>query len=74
MGSWWYTTDPSGQNGMGNVTGNSGVWFLQLYDADSSTDTNLSMGFQNFDGTNWTEFALSISGGNADNPNDYARF
>ena len=74
MGSWWYSTDPSGSAGYGNTTGNSGQGFVQLYDEDSSTDNSVSFEFQNFDGTYWTEFAMSISGTNADYPSDYARF
>ncbi len=72
MGSWWYSTE--GSAGWGNTRGNSGSGFLQLYDTDSSTDTNIEMGFGGFDGTYYTEFDLSISGENADYPNDYARF
>ncbi len=79
MGSWWYTEDEGcdtdkGRAGYGNVNGNTGVGFIQLYDADGSTDGSLSMEFQNYDGTYWTDFVLALSGTNADYPNDYARF
>lgn len=87
MGSWWYTTeantngyakdDANGDrlySGWGNTNGNTGVGFVQLYDADGSTDTGLSMDFSNFDGTYWTEFNMSVTGGAADYANDYARF
>lgn len=87
MGSWWYTTsdntngypkdNPDGDrlySGWGNVNGNSGRGWLQLYDADGSTDSALSMAFDGFNGTYWTEFSLTLSGGGADYPNDYARF
>ncbi len=75
MGSWWYTTEGQGisQRGYGNVRGNSGVGFMQLYDADSSTDTSASFGFGGFDGTYWTTFSLSLTGVNA-GAADYARF
>lgn len=82
MGSWWYTTaensnglpkdDPGGDrlySGYGNVRGNSGVGFSQLYDADASTDVALSMAFQNGN----TEFVLSLAGANA-GTDDFARF
>lgn len=72
MGSWWYTTGPSA--GWGNVRGNSGVGFVQLYDADGSTDTLIDMSFSNFSGGVWQDFNLLIEGANADYPNDYARF
>lgn len=87
MGSWWYTTqentngfpkdDPAGDrlySGWGNTHGNTGVGFIQLYDADGSTDTSVNMQFENFDGTYWTDFSLEVSGENADYGNDYARF
>lgn len=74
MGSWWYTTDPSGSAGYGNTTGNSGRGFVQLYDGDASTDTTVDMAFSNFDGTYWTTYTLLLTGVNADYPNDYARF
>lgn len=82
MGSWWYTTaantngkpkdDLGGDllySGNGNVSGNSGVGFNQLYDDDASTDTAMSMAFQNGN----TEFVLSLSGANA-GADDFARF
>ena len=85
MGSWWYTTaantngtmDVPGDryySGWGNVNGNSGSGFVQLYDEHSATDTSLSMKFDNFNGTYWTTFAMDIQGGGADYPNSYARF
>ena len=58
MGSWWYTTDPSGIPGYGNTHGNTGIGFIQLYDATAATTTSASMGFSGFDGTNWTTFNL----------------
>ena len=74
MGSWWYTTDPSGSAGYGNTRGNSGVGFMQIYDADGSTDLATSFNFSNFDGTYWTQFDLSLSGENATAPADSTRF
>lgn len=65
MGSWWYTTDASGNPGNGNTHGNTGVGFTQLYDTDGSTDSNISMAFNNFDGTHYTQFDLSLMGSNA---------
>ncbi len=78
MGSWWYTTNTQfsatqGSAGWGNTTGNTGVGFIQLYDADSSTDTSLDMTFSNYDGTHYTQFDLAISGVNA-GADDYSRF
>ena len=74
MGSWWYTTDPSGSAGWGNTRGNTGVGFLQLYDTDSITDTSLSTSFGGWDGSHYTEFVLSLIGNNATYENTYARF
>ncbi len=77
-GSWWYTTNEQygtgqGSAGWGNTTGNTGVGFLQLYDADANTDTSVAMSFDNFDGTHYTEFNLSVQGSNA-GAADYSRF
>jgi hypothetical protein len=72
MGSWWYST--AGSAGWGNTRGNSGRGFLQLYDADGSTDSLLAMGFHGFDGTHYTQFSMLLSGQGADYGNDYARF
>lgn len=72
MGSWWYSTE--GSAGWGNTRGNSGRGFVQLYDADGSTDTSVDMAFTNFDGTHWTDFQLELTGENADYANDYSRF
>lgn len=77
MGSWWYSTavdgngDPLGP-GHGNTTGNTGVGFMQLFDDDGNTDTNVDMGFKGFDGSNYTEFVLSLTGENA-GADDYGR-
>lgn len=75
MGSWWYTTsentngldkdDPAGNryySGHGNINGNTGVGFLQIYDDDSSAVVSESMSFGGFDGTYYTEFNYSVSG------------
>ncbi len=70
--SWWYTIN--GSAGNGNINGNTGIGFMQLYDNDGSTDTSVSMGFDNFDGTYWTDYNLSATGSNATAANDYARF
>jgi hypothetical protein len=72
MGSWWYSITTGAGNG--NINGNTGIGFMQIYDGDGSTDTSLSMDFQNFDGTYWTEFALSVQGTDATAANDAARF
>ncbi|WP_200345830.1 PEP-CTERM sorting domain-containing protein [Halochromatium glycolicum] len=72
MGSWWYTTDDQGRSGWGNTRGNTGVGFLQLYDNDSSTDSSLSMMFDAFDGTYYTEFEMDLEGSDAGS-SDYAR-
>lgn len=71
-GSWYYTTDDQGRAGWGNTNGNTGVGFMQLFDADGSTDTNVDMAFDGYDGTHWTEFHLSLEGKNAGS-DDYAR-
>lgn len=72
MGSWWYTI--TGPAGWGNVRGNSGVGFMQLYDLNASTDTSSSFAFGGFNGTYWTSFTMSLTGSNADPVNDYTRF
>jgi len=72
VGSWWYSITTG--SGNGNINGNTGVGFMQLYDEDGSTDTSVSMDFSNFDGTYWTDFTLSAEGANADTANDFARF
>jgi len=73
MGSWWYSTQATG-GGYGNINGNTGIGFMQLYDDNGSTDTSLNMGFQNFDGTYWTEYHVSLEGQNATPAQDYSRF
>jgi hypothetical protein len=74
MGTWWFTTDPSGRMGYGNTRGNTGVGFAQLYDSDASTVNSASGVFQNYQGGYWTEFAMSVSGQNASPAEDYSRF
>ncbi len=81
QGAWWYTTaentdgrpkgDPDGNNyysGWGNFRGNAGMGYIQIRDTDGSTDTSLDFSFQNFDGTYWTEFTLSLAGAGAGLP------
>ena len=70
--SWWYTI--LGSAGSGNINGNTGIGFMQLYDENGSTDTSISMDFSNFDGTYWTDFTLSAQGVNATAADDYSRF
>lgn len=72
FGSWWYTTDPQGRDGWGNTTGNTGTGFLQLIDYTGATDTSISMSFGGFDGNDYDEFSLDISGENA-GAAEYAR-
>ena len=72
MGSWWYTIN--GSAGNGNINGNTGIGFMQLYDDDGSTDASVSMGFDNFDGTYWTDFTMDVQGTSATAANDFARF
>lgn len=79
LGSWWHTLDTffsptEGRAGWGNTRGNTGVGYMQLFDTDASTDTSVSMAFDNFDGTFWTEFDFSVTGGNANSADDFARF
>lgn len=73
LGSWWYTTDAQGRAGWGNTRGNTGPGYLQLYDADASTDTSVAMNFSNFDGTYYTDFELSVTGENANTADDFSR-
>ncbi|HOK95872.1 MAG TPA: PEP-CTERM sorting domain-containing protein [Anaerohalosphaeraceae bacterium] len=86
MGSWWYTTsdntngypkdDPQGNryySGWGNTRGNTGVGFMQLYDVNGDTVSSISMAFDGFNGSYWTQFKLNISGTNAGSA-DYSRF
>jgi hypothetical protein len=70
--SWWYTTVGPGA-GAGNTNGNTGVGFMQLYDDNGNTDSSVDMSFSGYDGTNYTEFALSMMGGNATTADDFAR-
>lgn len=72
MGSWWYSTE--GKSGWGNTRGNSGVGFIQMYDEEDVTATHTDFSFGGFDGTYYTEFDYSVTGGGADYDNAYARF
>jgi hypothetical protein len=72
MGSWWYSTE--GSAGYGNVRGNSGVGFVQLYDDNSNTDTVIDMSFTNLVGSDWTTFNLLLQGSGALATDDSARF
>jgi hypothetical protein len=65
MGSWWYSTDPSGNPGYGNTSGNTGVGFLQLYEDPATTLNSLTMGFGNYDGTYYTTFSVALTGSNS---------
>lgn len=60
----WYS--PSSMN-----PNNTNFGFLQLYDIDGSTDTSIEGAWT--DGT-LSSFQFSVTGTNADNPNDVARF
>lgn len=73
MGSWWYTTDPSGSAGWGNVRGNSGRGFVQLYDDGSTTVDSFSGKFGGYNGTYYTTYTLDLSGSNA-GTSQYSRF
>lgn len=73
MGSWWYSTDPSGSAGYGNTRGNTGVGFTQLYDNDGNTDTSIDMSFSNYNGSIYQDFTLSLTGENATMEDDYGR-
>gem|GEM_PF-5587803 len=73
MGSLWYTTDSSGIAGYGNVRGNSGRGFLQMYDLGSLTVTNQFGTFGAFDGTYYTTFNLNVVGSSA-GAGQYSRF
>ncbi len=74
MGSWWYSADSSGNPGWGNTRGNTGVGFMQIYDIDGSTDTNIDMAFGGYDGTHYTEFDLTLAGQNTVLAEDFGRF
>lgn len=65
-GSFFYSTDPSGNPGAGNTTGNTGPGFMQIFDDDFSTVDTWRMAFDNFDGTYWTEANLKITGSDDD--------
>ncbi len=78
QGAWWYTTaentnelpkdDPDGDRyytGWGNRRGNAGMGYIQIRDIDSVTHTSLNFAFQDFDGTFWTTFSLSLTGAGA---------
>jgi hypothetical protein len=65
-GSFFYSTDPSGNRGVGNTSGNTGPGFMQIYDLDFSTVSSFDMNFGGWDGTYWTEARLQISGSDSD--------
>lgn len=65
--AWYYTTSPNGA-GWGNPN-NTNTGFVQMYDANSSTDTSLTGGWTSLD-----QFVFSLTGVNADYANDSARF
>lgn len=78
-GSWWYTTDPSGTPGFGNTHGNTGVGLVQIYEDPASTATSFTttsrvMEFQNFNGTFFTDYRLTVTGVNATPATSLARF
>lgn len=73
--AWSYTTNPDHgeDSGWGNPN-NTNTGFLQLYDADGSTETSFFGAFN----SSLTEYTLQIAGANAfydsaDPSNDYAR-
>lgn len=73
--AWYYTTNQSGAaySGSGNPN-NTNTGFLQMYDADSSTETALTGGWNSA----LNEFVLYLAGVNAtypstSDPQDYAR-
>lgn len=72
--AWFYTTDPSGQQGVGNTRGNNGPGFMQMYDDDYSTVNSARLYFDGFDGTNWTEARFRATGTNAIYPDEVARW
>ena len=75
MGSWWYSTavdsngEPKGA-GWGNSHGNTGAGFMQYYNygdyKDTSQISDVTFGFDNFDGTHWTDFSFSMNIQNGD--------
>ncbi len=74
-GSWWYSTAVDENNeargaGWGNTHGNTGAGFMQYYNwgdyADLAEIQDVSFGFDNFDGTHWTDFLFSMSVRNGD--------
>jgi hypothetical protein len=73
LGSWWYTTDDQGRAGWGNTRGNTGVGFMQLFDADASTSDTIDFAFDGFNGSEYTTFKFRAEGSNATPADDYAR-
>jgi len=73
LGSWWYTTDAQGRAGWGNTNGNTGVGYMQIFDDDGSTDTDIDMSFSNFDGSYWRDFNFSATLEDATRADDYGR-
>ena len=72
--AWYYTTEgnpngtiPADHYGWGNPN-NTNTGFIQMYDENSSTETSLTGGWTSLD-----QFVLSLTGENADYPNDFAR-
>lgn len=73
LGSWWYTTDSQGRAGWGNTRGNTGVGFMQLFDDDASTSTDIDFAFDDFDGSAYNSFKMRAEGSNATRADDSAR-
>lgn len=69
MTSWYFTTMPANGAGWGNPN-NTNTGFVQLYDTDNSTISNISGGW---DDDSYTNFSFSADGDNATNAEDYAR-
>ncbi|HMP79230.1 MAG TPA: hypothetical protein PKD54_07245 [Pirellulaceae bacterium] len=73
MGAWWYSTHASGNPGVGNTRGNTGIGYLQLFDDDASSRSSLRMGFTGYDGTFFRKYVVELTGHNA-GPTELARF
>lgn len=70
--SWYYTTAAGTGYGWGNPN-NTTVGFVQMYDELASTVSSWDGYFDNFDGTYWTDFHMTIKGGDASYDDAYSR-
>ena len=79
MGAWFYTTDPGGAPGAGNMRGNRGIGYLQIYEIPgdgfgSLTPSTIEYRWGGHDGSVFTKFNFHVAGTNATGATSTARF